>query len=115
MHRLTLPLAVASQLAILFAAHAQNNGPAANEPVSPSSGHSQALTTRTLPSGTGTAQQGAQSQTPTSAAQTTLQDPGVGEHVSSVAPEHPLSERRHFGECVVEIAMGGDCPHDPEQ
>ncbi|OGA59940.1 MAG: hypothetical protein A3G81_25885 [Betaproteobacteria bacterium RIFCSPLOWO2_12_FULL_65_14] len=39
----------------------------------------------------------------------------VGEHVSSVTPEHPLAERELFGECVSELAITGECPHEHEE
>ena len=35
-----------------------------------------------------------------------------GEHVSGMAPEHPLMHGRLFGECVSEMAITGTCPHD---
>lgn len=39
----------------------------------------------------------------------------IGEHVSSVAPEHPLAERELFGECISELAITGECPHEHEE
>jgi hypothetical protein len=37
--------------------------------------------------------------------------PDLGEHVSDIAPEHPLMHGRHFGECVARMAGGAECPH----
>jgi hypothetical protein len=34
-----------------------------------------------------------------------------GEHVSSMAPEHPKDHGQEFGECVSTMAQTGDCPH----
>lgn len=34
-----------------------------------------------------------------------------GEHVSSMAPEHPRDHGREFGECVSSMAQTGTCPH----
>ena len=34
-----------------------------------------------------------------------------GEHVSSMAPEHPRDHGREFGECVSTMARTGTCPH----
>ena len=106
MRRFILPIAVLSQLAVAFAAHAQTSGPVANGPVPVTSKDSQTINTQTTSTGTQS------TQTQTSGAQTTAQDAGIGEHVSSVAPEHPLAHRRHFGECVVNFATGEDedCP-----
>ena len=60
----------------------------------------------------------AQTQT-TSTTQTTTQasgEPGqIGEHVSGVAPEHPREEGADFGECVSELAITGECPHEHEE
>lgn len=109
MRRFIVAIAVLSQFAVAFAAHAQSSGPVANEPVPVTSKDSQTINTQSTSSGTQS------TQTQTSRAQTTAQDAGIGEHVSSVSPEHPLAHRRDFGECVVEIAMGGDCPHEEEQ
>ena len=106
MRRFIVAIAVLSQLAVAFAAHAQSSGPVANEPVPVTSKDSQTINTQSTSSGT----QSTQTQT-----SGTAQDAGIGEHVSSVSPEHPLAHRRDFGECVVEIAMGGDCPHEEEQ
>jgi hypothetical protein len=36
--------------------------------------------------------------------------PAFGEHVSSMAPEHPIMHGGHFGECVSGMARG-TCPH----
>jgi hypothetical protein len=38
------------------------------------------------------------------------QDPAFGEHVSDMAPEHPIMHGRQFGECVSGMATG-ECPH----
>lgn len=37
--------------------------------------------------------------------------PELGKHVSSIAPEHPRTSGADFGECVMEMAITGDCPH----
>lgn len=59
----------------------------------------------------------AQTTTPTQT--TTTQGAGearkIGEHVSSVTPEHPLAERELFGECISELAITGECPHEHEE
>lgn len=34
-----------------------------------------------------------------------------GEHVSGMAPEHPRMHGSHFGECVSNMAIMGECPH----
>jgi hypothetical protein len=39
-------------------------------------------------------------------------EPAFGEHVSGMAPDHPIMHRRHFGECVSGMARG-ECPHTP--
>jgi hypothetical protein len=36
--------------------------------------------------------------------------PAFGEHVSDMAPEHPIEHGRKFGECVSGMAIG-QCPH----
>jgi hypothetical protein len=38
------------------------------------------------------------------------QGPTFGEHVSGMAPEHPISHGREFGECVSGMATG-ECRH----
>jgi hypothetical protein len=38
------------------------------------------------------------------------QGPAFGEHVSDMAPEHPIAHGRMFGECVSGMATG-KCPH----
>lgn len=35
-----------------------------------------------------------------------------GEHVSGMAPEHPIDHGRGFGECVSAMAQTGVCPHE---
>lgn len=35
-----------------------------------------------------------------------------GEHVSSMAPEHPRDHGGEFGECVSTMARTGSCSHD---
>lgn len=58
---------------------------------------------------------GVESQQPqTGSTQTTIDGLQVGEHVSSMAPEHPLLHGVLFGECVSELAITGECPHDHE-
>jgi len=37
--------------------------------------------------------------------------PAFGQHVASMAPEHPREHGRMFGECVSAMARGEDCPH----
>jgi hypothetical protein len=39
--------------------------------------------------------------------------PAFGDHVSSMAPEHPIMNGRHFGECISGMARG-ECPHEHE-
>jgi len=51
----------------------------------------------------------------TATTQTTTQGGQVGEHVSSMTPDHPLLHGALFGECVSEFAITGDCPHDEEE
>jgi hypothetical protein len=36
-----------------------------------------------------------------------------GQHVASMAPEHPRSHGPAFGECVSTLATTGTCPHHP--
>jgi len=48
----------------------------------------------------------------TSRPQTSADSRGIGQHVSSVAPEHPLLDGAHFGACVSEMAITGECPHE---
>jgi len=57
----------------------------------------------------------------TDAKETTVQGPqapmggrAFGEHVSGMAPEHPIDHGRMFGECVSEMAITGSCPHHDE-
>lgn len=58
---------------------------------------------------------GVASQQPqTGSAQTTIEGRQLGQHVSGMAPEHPLLHGRLFGECVSELAITGECPHDHE-
>lgn len=64
--------------------------------------------------------QTATTQTPTTPTQTPKtqgagKDGKIGEHVSSVAPEHPLAERERFGECVSELAITGECTHEHDE
>ena len=35
---------------------------------------------------------------------------GLGEHVSSIAPEHPREDGAMFGQCVSTMATTGECP-----
>jgi len=35
-----------------------------------------------------------------------------GEHVSSMAPEHPRDHGREFGECLSTMARTGVCSHE---
>lgn len=35
-----------------------------------------------------------------------------GEHVSGMAPEHPLMHGALFGECMSQMAITGTCPHE---
>ena len=102
-----LPLAVALQLVLPLAAIAQapaeqaTSRPAnsvASQPTAP-----QAAAPQTSTAQTGTA------------AQTVSEGRGIGEHVSGVAPEHPLVDGRLFGECVSELAITGECPHMHEE
>ena len=37
--------------------------------------------------------------------------PAFGQHVSDMAPEHPLEHGAEFGQCVSTMAQGGECPH----
>jgi hypothetical protein len=37
--------------------------------------------------------------------------PAFGQHVSSVAPEHPLQSGVMFGDCVRTMATTGTCSH----
>ncbi len=61
-------------------------------------------------------QQGTALQQPqTLATQTTTQGGQVGEHVSSMTPEHALMHGALFGECVSQFAITGECPHDEEE
>jgi hypothetical protein len=102
-----LSLAVALQFALPLAAIAQT--PAEQATSSPAN----SVTSQP------TAPQPAAPQTPTAqtgtAAQVVSQSRGIGAHVSSVAPEHPLMDGRHFGECVSELAITGECPHMHEE
>jgi hypothetical protein len=34
-----------------------------------------------------------------------------GEHVSGMAPEHPMDHGQGFGKCVSTMAQTGTCPH----
>ena len=43
---------------------------------------------------------------------TQLEGRAFGEHVSGVAPEHAILHGALFGECVSEMAITGDCPHE---
>ena len=36
-----------------------------------------------------------------------------GQHVASMAPEHPQDHGQLFGECVGSLAVTGTCPHHP--
>ena len=61
-------------------------------------------------------QQGTALQQPqTLTTQTTTQGGQVGEHVSSMTPEHALMHGALFGECVSQFAITGECPHDEEE
>jgi hypothetical protein len=100
-------LAVALQLALPLAAIAQ--APAEQATSSPASSVT-AQPAAPQPA----APQTATAQTRT-AAQNASQGRGIGEHVSSVAPEHPLADGRLFGECVSELAITGECPHMHEE
>lgn len=40
--------------------------------------------------------------------------PEFGQHVASMAPEHPREHGRMFGQCVSAMARGEDCPHHGE-
>lgn len=51
----------------------------------------------------------------TTSTQTTEAGRQTGEHVSSVAPEHPKEEGALFGECVSELAITGECPHEHDE
>ena len=55
---------------------------------------------------------GSASQLPQAAsAQTALDGSTLGQHVSEMAPEHPLDHGALFGECVSELAITGECLH----
>jgi hypothetical protein len=36
-----------------------------------------------------------------------------GQHIATMAPEHPQAHGPMFGECVSTMAQGGTCPHHP--
>lgn len=55
---------------------------------------------------------GTTSQPPqTASPQSTGNGQAVGQHVPDMAPEHPLEDGQHFGDCVSELAITGYCPH----
>lgn len=37
--------------------------------------------------------------------------PAFGQHIASMAPEHPRAHGRMFGECVSSMARGEGCAH----
>jgi hypothetical protein len=93
MRYVALPLAIALQLTIPFAAtvSAQTTAGAAQS---------------------GQHVSGMAPQPPqTVGAQTTVDGRQFGEHVSGMAPEHPQTHGQDFGECVSELAITGECPH----
>jgi hypothetical protein len=47
-------------------------------------------------------------------AQGAFEGRGLGEHVSGVAPEHPVLHGADFGACVSEMALTGACPMEME-
>jgi hypothetical protein len=63
----------------------------------------------------GQAVSGTASQQPqTASTQAGIEGRQFGQHVSGMAPEHPLLHGVLFGECVSELAITGECPHDHE-
>jgi hypothetical protein len=86
------------------------NAPATKPPASPAPAAAQT----TAPPGVSAQPPAVPPQPQRSAAQTTLEGRAFGQHVSSMAPEHPLLYGRMFGECVSEVAITGQCPHDHE-
>ena len=44
-------------------------------------------------------------------AETILEGRLFGQHVSDMAPLHPRTHGQLFGECVMEMALTGECSH----
>ncbi|MEW6688868.1 MAG: hypothetical protein AB1452_07215 [Pseudomonadota bacterium] len=104
-------LAVTISLLMPFAASVS----AQTTPSTPQSGQRAAGTPPQPPStaGSGTAASAPVApQAPQTAGRQSVPDGRqFGEHVSSMAPEHPLLHGVLFGDCVSEMAIAGECPH----
>jgi hypothetical protein len=97
MHRILLGFAVLSVSSLVSAQSAPQQTPPNSAPTPPTASARQ-LPTPPQPQPTTT-------QLPTQASP-------VGEHASSMAPEHVLMMGGEvFGECISELASTGECPH----
>ena len=103
MHTTTFSPALAMALGLLLAGPA-SAGPAAGDPRTPAQPSSSAATVAPAPAAASRSQP---------AASAPMGGRGFGEHVSSMAPEHPLEFGAMFGQCVSEMAITGECEHMP--